>query len=658
MWKFASSRRQEKAQDHRSADDERMIRLYGLALKVRRKQDGANAVLTDAVEFDPASPCACIERGNRQLDAGSVERAVADYSRAIELDPQSAIAYNNRGVARAVDGGPREAIQDYDHAIAIDPDNACAYVNRGDAYRACGDCERAVADYTKAVSIDPTRVEAYYGRAVAYQSRSDFALALADYDRAIELDPGSADSRIGRGRIHSRRGHFLPAIADFTQAIESDPDLAAAYNERAHAHLGAKNFSSAAADYARAMALDPNIAQELRAAELSLELRPNQPARVPVPKPGAHDGVTISFCDYLLKPTGFYFWLVPFDPAACTTRPSALQTALKAAFEAYRKQQPQAMVDALKDADADPLVDVFRGIASIAKSNGSPDCAKLEADAERHLRAAANAGDNKARAILAALLSSKKLGMIQDVPQARELAEQAARSNDAFALRQLAVLLFSGALGPADHERAADLMWSAAELGDPLANGILAGFFQTGTGLQQDNVKAERYLSRAADLGLTDAQLLLGDLFFRRYFKKTLQTPEAGIRIFERAMNDGSSAWAAHRLVGLYGCDGRDPPWRNFKKALDLMPKCAPYSHPGIHFTLGAVYRANCDFVSSWAHYNVARDLGSTDAVERLAGLESLLTKKEAQRALDQSQTIKADLKPLPPSILLQRPIR
>jgi hypothetical protein len=73
-----------------------------------------------------------------------------------------------------------------------------------------------------------------------------------------------------------------------------------------------------------------------------------------------------------------------------------------------------------------------------------------------------------------------------------------------------------------------------------------------------------------------------------------------------------------------------------------------------MQFTLGAVYRANCDFVSSWAHYNISRHLGSKDAVERLTSLEGLLTKKEAERALEQSQKIEANLKPMLYNIALQ----
>jgi hypothetical protein len=44
--------------------------------------------------------------------------------------------------------------------------------------------------------------------------------------------------------------------------------------------------------------------------------------------------------------------------------------------------------------------------------------------------------------------------------------------------------------------------------------------------------------------------------------------------------------------------------------------------------------------------------------VERLTALEQLLTQKEARRALELSQTIKADLKPMPPNIALQGPAR
>jgi TPR repeat protein len=401
------------------------------------------------------------------------------------------------------------------------------------------------------------------------------------------------------------------------------------------------------------MQLDPTIAENLRAGELALELRPGQSAQTPAAKSTKPDGLTVAYYDYLQKPNGFYVWLVPFDPKSFAARPPRLAQALQAALTAYRKQQAQGILDALETAEGEPLVDLFRGIAEIAKSH-IDERAEHEAAAERHFRSAAQAGDDKACAILATLLASRMEGIGQDVAQAQAFAQRAHRSNDAFAIRQSAVQALSGTFAPADPSHAADLMWTAAELGDPVANAMLAAFFNAGTGLEQDHAKAERYLRRAADLGMTDAQNLFGDLLCRRYAKKLLDTPEDAVRYLERSLNAGNSVWAASRLAVIYGCEGREYPWKNHQKALDYIPRCAPYSNYSIHFSLGSIHRAHCDYVSSWAHYNVARHLGGRDAVERLAAIESHLTQKETERALTLSRTIVAELKPQPAIVALQ----
>ena len=632
---------------------DRLARLYSHVCRSARQRGDAAPALPEVLH-EPSSPVDYITRGNVHLDADCLDRAIADYSKAIELDPQSSIAYNNRGVAHALAGEPLSAIGDYDQAAAIDPSNACAHLNRGDAYRERGDCERAIADYTRAIELDPTCADAYCERAEAHQSRGELDLAISDFDKAIELEATNAAAHLGRGRIHAKRGAFNLAVASFTHAIENAPNLAVAYNERGHAHLGAQNFALAANDYAKAIELDPIIAQDLRAAEASLELRPGRPAKTPQPKAAAkHDGLAPSFYDFFLKPSGFYYWQVPFNPADFATRPPQVAAALAAAFDGYRNRYSDNILSALDNiVQQDPLVELFRGIARIAKSSQS-DCTQNEAQAERHLRAAMNAGEPKAAAILSVLLASKLQGIAEDIPQARELGESAAHSNDPFTIRQLAIQVLNDKLGPRNPERAADLMWTAAELGDPVANAMLGAFFSAGTGLEKDQAKAEQYLRRAADLGMTDAQNIFAELQFRRYYKKMIDTAELGARYYERALKHGNSVWAACRLAGLYGCDGRTT-WRSFEKARSYIEKCAPYSDSSMQFTLGAVYRANCDFVTSWAHYNISRSLGSKDAVERLASLEEFLTKKETQRALELSQKMEAELKPMVYSIVLQ----
>jgi hypothetical protein len=153
---------------------------------------------------------------------------------------------------------------------------------------------------------------------------------------------------------------------------------------------------------------------------------------------------------------------------------------------------------------------------------------------------------------------------------------------------------------------------------------------------------------------MTDAQNIFAELQCRRYYKKKIDSPEVGVSYYERAHKHGNSVWAACKLAGLYGCDSHQPPWRSFEKARPYIEKCVHYSDGSMHFTLGAVYRANCDFVSSWAHYNLSRYLGSKDAIERLTSLEELLTKKETQRALELSQKMETELKPMVYNIVLQ----
>jgi tetratricopeptide (TPR) repeat protein len=591
MWNLTTKKlRHEAAEDRAHSRNHGTPKLYAQVLRSLRKAGEATIASLNAIPLDPVSSSDHIDRGNAYLEAGRLERAIAEYSKAIELDGQSAIAYNNRGVARAVGGEQTSAIADYDRAAAIDPDNGYICRNRGNAYRELGDYERAIADFTRAVETDPTCAEAYCGRGTAHQGRNEVDLARADFDRAIGLDQAYAPAHLGRGRICAKRGEFEAAIASFTRAIEIDGELASAYTERGHAHLGAHNFSHAAADYGRAMQLDPTIAENLRAGELALELRPGQSAQTPAAKSTKPDGLTVAYYDYLQKPNGFYVWLVPFDPKSFAARPPRLAQALQAALTAYRKQQAQGILDALETAEGEPLVDLFRGIAEIAKSH-IDERAEHEAAAERHFRSAAQAGDDKACAILATLLASRMEGIGQDVAQAQAFAQRAHRSNDAFAIRQSAVQALSGTFAPADPSHAADLMWTAAELGDPVANAMLAAFFNAGTGLEQDHAKAERYLRRAADLGMTDAQNLLGDLLCRRYAKKLLDTPEDAVRYLERSLNAGNSVWAASRLAVIYGCEGREYPWKNHQKALDYIPRCAPYSNYSIHFSLGSIHR-------------------------------------------------------------------
>jgi PQQ-dependent catabolism-associated CXXCW motif protein len=378
-----------------------------------------------------------------------------------------------------------------------------------------------------------------------------------------------------------------------------------------------------------------------------------QPSQEQGATPGA-----IPFYDYMAKPTGFYYWTIAFDPRSFSDRPPQLAAALSAALAAYRTRQPTAMLEALQNADPnDRAVNLLKGLATLPLSGDAPDPQvrrQLQAEAYRYLTAAANAGDMRAAAILGDLLTRNWPGIPKDLAQARDFAERAGRSNDGFAVRQLAIGVQIGSFETANSARAADLMWTAAELDDPVANAMVAANFQNGVGVPRDPDKAEKYLRRAADLGLTDAQAILGGWIIDRYSNKQLASPGEGVRTLEKAYNAGGSLWAAWRLAVLYDYEGREPPWRDRAKALEYVRKCAPYSYAACHFSLGVIYRNLGDSVRSWAHYDVARGLGSDGVAERLDGIEKLLSSSELDRARNLSQAIKRDLKPMPNAIVIQ----
>lgn len=393
--------------------------------------------------------------------------------------------------------------------------------------------------------------------------------------------------------------------------------------------------------------------------ENSASAQPSQPVQ---PAPAAVAG-SFEFDEYMSKPSGFYYWRIAFDPAEFNTRPPQLRNALQAALAAYRNKQASGIIDALKNADAnDPTVNLLKGIATLRLSDDPADAqvrGQLEAESARYLRAAANAGDVKAMAILGSLQTMKLQGIPQNLQDASRLAEQAAQSNDAFAVRQLAIGVLSGTFGSAPNPtRAADLMWTAAELGDPAANAMIAAFFHNGTGVPADAEKAEKYLRRAADLGYTDAQRVLAAWIVDQYKNKQIASPAEGARLLEKAATSGRSLWSARQLALLYGDVGREPPWKDRPKGLEIAQACAPYSYAACHFTIGAYLAGGsgvtANRVKSWAHYNIARELGYTDAVARLEKLEKSMTTKEIDSARSLSQATMRDLKPTPSNIEIQ----
>ena len=61
------------------------------------------------------------ENGNKALQAGDFDTAIAEYSKAIELNPTDHVFYSNRSAAYLSKGDAEHALADGEKCIEINP---------------------------------------------------------------------------------------------------------------------------------------------------------------------------------------------------------------------------------------------------------------------------------------------------------------------------------------------------------------------------------------------------------------------------------------------------------------------------------------------------------------------------------------------------------
>src|ERR1700694_1641978 len=71
-----------------------------------------------------------LNRGTRELDAGDLDGALAEFNRDIEIDPNYSAPYFSRGFVRRRQSDYDRAISDFTKAIELNP-IAEAYLDRG-----------------------------------------------------------------------------------------------------------------------------------------------------------------------------------------------------------------------------------------------------------------------------------------------------------------------------------------------------------------------------------------------------------------------------------------------------------------------------------------------------------------------------------------------
>ncbi len=127
--------------------------------------------------------------------AGNPDGALKEIERALELNPSSASAWLNKGIILSGKGEKDKAIEAMKHALELSPDLAEAYNALGVLYHEEGEISTAVEYFRKAVEKKQNFALAYRNLGFVLKEMGNLDEAIKAWERALELDETLEDVR-------------------------------------------------------------------------------------------------------------------------------------------------------------------------------------------------------------------------------------------------------------------------------------------------------------------------------------------------------------------------------------------------------------------------------------------------------------------------------
>jgi tetratricopeptide (TPR) repeat protein len=144
---------------------------------------------THVLKIDPRNTIAYLDRGQAYIDAGELDKALADLDKLEELEPENLKIYNNRGIIHFKRGEYDKALNEFNRCIALNPRFQLGYLNRAILWGHVREFEKSIRDLTAAIEINKNFYLAYYYRGLAYKELNFLDRALADFKAAYKISP-------------------------------------------------------------------------------------------------------------------------------------------------------------------------------------------------------------------------------------------------------------------------------------------------------------------------------------------------------------------------------------------------------------------------------------------------------------------------------------
>jgi Tfp pilus assembly protein PilF len=198
-----------------------------------------------------------IERGEKYLAAGDLDKARVEFRNAIQIDPKAADARFHAGVVAERRQDFRDALVMYKSAIDIQPDYPEARANYARIFVFGGSPDLALQIVGEGLAKHPDDPELLVVRGAAFVQTKKPVEARADAERAVKLAPDNENALALLSSIQRAAGERAEALALLAKALERKPGATNLRRIRASLEIENGDDAAAEASLVKAIELDP-----------------------------------------------------------------------------------------------------------------------------------------------------------------------------------------------------------------------------------------------------------------------------------------------------------------------------------------------------------------------------------------------------------------
>lgn len=166
----------------------------------------------------PSGPKSLLE-GERLIQAGKPEEAIASLLTATKLLPQNAQAWNHLGIAYHDSGQITDALEAYQKAAAINPNLAAVRFNIGCLQLESGRAKAAVNEFATFNVLQTNSYEGLLWLGTAQLHAQQLADAEKSLTRAAQIRPRSPEAHNTLGVLHIQQKRVPDAVKNFSAVL-------------------------------------------------------------------------------------------------------------------------------------------------------------------------------------------------------------------------------------------------------------------------------------------------------------------------------------------------------------------------------------------------------------------------------------------------------